>query len=74
MTRMQAIRLKYGVPAKRGMEVSYHRQRDGEEIKCLIVGTSCSDRLRVKMRQYDGKLNKRTSLMHPTWNLTYPKP
>lgn len=69
---MAKIRSCYGVPAKRGMIVTYGAG-DGEDVDCLIVGSAGSDRLRVKLRDFRGGWSKRTSLMHPTWRVTYPQ-
>lgn len=69
---MARIRSYYGVPAKRGMIVTYGAS-DGEDVDCLIVGSADADRLRVKMRDFKGGWSKRTCLLHPTWHVTYPQ-
>lgn len=60
MTRMEYIRLTYGVPAKRGMRVVANG-RPG-----VIVGTHWGSRLLIRV---DGV----TRNYHPTWNIIYPK-
>jgi hypothetical protein len=68
---MARIRRHYGVPAKRGMVISY-----GETpfpVKCLIVGSASSDRLRARCERPEGGWSKRTILLHPTWAIQYPE-
>ena len=64
---IQWIRDNYGVPAKRGMRVTYSpcegskdRERDG-----VITGT-CGPHLRIRL---DG--DKRAGIYHPTWQVQY---
>ena len=61
---MKWVRDTYGVPAKRGGRVHFawppESPSDG-----TIVGTDAG-RLRVRL---DGR--KHTTILHPTWNVTY---
>lgn len=58
------IRKTYKVPATRGGKVEY-LAHDGELISATITG-SRGQYLRVRLGN-----NKRTSILHPTWNLKY---
>ena len=67
---MARIRQYYGVPAKRGMVIIYGM--DGG-VRCLIVGSGACDRLRVRPMMKDGTYSRKTSLIHPTWRVSYPQ-
>lgn len=57
---MEYIRRYYGVPAKRGMTITFQ----GEP--CVIVGSQGAHlRVRVSWR-------KRPVPIHPTWEVVYP--
>jgi len=66
---MARIRRYYGVPAKRGMTVTYGM--DGG-LKCLIVGSK-NDRLIIRPMMADGTWSRRKSYIHPTWRVSYPQ-
>lgn len=57
---MDYIRLKYGVPAKRGARIKYGCNRLG-----TITGAA-GGYLRIRL---DGE--KRSQRYHPTWNIEY---
>ena len=62
---MDYVRKRYGVPAKRGGQVEYTSQLDGERMRGTICGAS-GGRLHIRFGD-----NKRTFSFHPTWQLDY---
>lgn len=70
MNSLEYIRKTYGVPAKRGARIIYLAS-DGEDISAVITGAK-NGRLRARIENLDGTLQRRPSLFHPTWNITYP--
>ena len=61
---MKYIRDYYGVPARRGTRVRFTGSDRGP-----IVGTIASSQGSALQVMFDG--DKRTSLVHPTWELEY---
>jgi len=62
---MKYIRDTYGVPAKRGMEITFQKCEHVEPSRGWIVG-SRGQYLRVR---FAGNLGIFT--LHPTWNIVY---
>lgn len=60
---MKAIRDRYGIPAKRGMRITF------QGVPCTITGTTRSQQ-HLRVRFDDGP--KRTYPIHPTWEVAYP--
>jgi len=72
-TGMASIRECYGVPAKRGMQVTFLGDLvNFGPIDCLIVGSTCGNSLKVRIKE-DGGWSKNTFTMYPSWKAKYPE-
>ena len=62
MSGLAYVREAYGVPARRGGEVRYCERRG-------VILSGQNGRLRVRLNG-----EKRTVILHPTWNVEYMGP
>jgi hypothetical protein len=61
------IRQQYGVPAKRGMRVTYQKDQNHAE-KAGKITSSDGAYLRIR---FDGDIKTYPAPFHPTWNIKY---